>query len=642
MCGILGVWGESEEELIVRMSSAIDHRGPDGHGIERFGPDSFTSAPPVSLGHRRLSIIDLSDAGLQPMCNEDGKVWLTFNGEIYNFKDLRKQLVDAGHQFRSKTDSEVLVHAYEEWGIGFVERLNGIFAFAIWDRSKGELHLARDRLGVKPLYYGRIGNRLLFASEIKALLQDAELVREIDENALLAMSNYRYCPEPLTLFKSVRKLRPGHVLSIRSDGSEAEREFYSVSFEEPTEDDDVALCSSELLEKLREATSGQLMADVEVGLFLSGGVDSSALLALADSERAEALKTFTIGFRQEDQHGEGQPDDIGYARQVAKQFGTDHREIILDPKVVDSLQQVVWHLDEPTADPAAIASFLICGAAREQGIKVLLSGQGGDEVFCGYPWHAGAHIAQQYRRAPAVVRRLLESVVRRLPASGGGRFAGSFRRARKFTASASKNFEDSLLGFLSYSTGDELRALLGERFAPATAAGWPHYAHRKALEESRSLHHINRLLHLDLQTFLPSLNLAYTDKMSMANGVEVRVPLIDNVVVDYMGKRSPSLKIRNGTRKFLLKKCLEDLLPHDVLYRKKGGFGAPIRGWVKRDLREMIGDLLAPSRVKDRGFFDPGTVTRIIEANQSGREDRAYLIYFLLSFEIWSQRFLDR
>ena len=302
MCGILGVWGESEEELIVRMSSAIGHRGPDGDGIERFGPDSRTSAPPVSLGHRRLSIIDLSDAGLQPMCNEDGNVWLTFNGEIYNFQDLRNQLVDAGHQFRSKTDSEVLVHAYEEWGIGFVERLNGIFAFAIWDRLKGELHLARDRLGVKPLYYGRIGKRLLFASEIKALLQDTELVREVDESALLAMANYRYCPEPLTLFKSVRKLRPGHVLSIRSDGSEAEREFYSVSFEEPTVDDDIALCSSELLEKLREATSGQLMADVEVGLFLSGGVDSSALLALADSERAEALKTFTIGFRQEDQH----------------------------------------------------------------------------------------------------------------------------------------------------------------------------------------------------------------------------------------------------------------------------------------------------------------------------------------------------
>ena len=446
----------------------------------------------------------------------------------------------------------------------------------------------------------------------------------------------------MTLFKSVRKLRPGHVLSIDKAGRESERRFYAVSFDEPQSIGDIGTQSSRLLEKLEAATRGQMIADVEVGLFLSGGVDSSALLALAGSRATQPLKTFTIGFRQEDQRGEGQPDDVGYARKVAKQFETDHSEIILDPMVVDSLQKVVWHLDEPIADPAAIASYLICKEARVRGIKVLLSGQGGDEVFCGYPWHAGAHLAQKYRKAPVFLRMPFEKMIGLLPASGGGRFAGLFRRARKFTASASRDFEQSLLGFLSYSNDQELSGLFGERYHAASKGGWPHREHLSILENSRDLDHINRLLHLDLQTFLPSLNLAYTDKTSMAHGVEVRVPLIDNQIVDFMARSSPDLKIRNGTRKFLLKKCLEDLLPHDVLYRKKGGFGAPIRSWVKRDLREMIGDLLEPSRIKDRGFFDPTAVKRIIEANQSGREDRAYLIYFLLSFEIWCQRFLDR
>lgn len=638
MCGIAGIFGRSDESLVQRMCSLIAHRGPDDHGLGVF----HAGGTPVTLGHQRLSIIDLSPAGHQPMTNEDGSVWVVFNGEIYNFPELRPQLEAKGHVFRSKSDTEVLLHGWEEWGEELLPRLNGIFSFALVDQKQSLFLLARDRFGVKPLYYTEANGALYFASEIKALLACPDVPRDLDSAAVAAMANYRYTPEPITLFKSIRKLPPAHSLMIRSGGGPQLHEYFRLTYEEPKDPGDGAKLAAELREVMRAATRRQLIADVPVGLFLSGGLDSSALLAMAKDRLAPGqTKTFTIGFRQEDQRTEGQPDDLIYARRLAKETGFDHQEIILDPKMVELLPEVIYHLDEPVADPAAISSYLICREARAQNIKVLLSGQGGDEVFCGYPWHLGAHLAARWRRVPGPLRRVAEAAVRLLPATGGGRFSGTFRRIRKFAADASQEFDPCILGFLSYA-GDQLPALAGDGMKQAMADGWPHVSHRAQLAKSQGLSPINRLLHLDMGTFLPSLNLNYTDKTSMAHSVEVRVPFLDNEVVDWAGRIHTSWKMQGRVRKRILKKAFEGLLPHDLIYRKKGGFGAPIRSWIKKDLAEMIGDLLSPQAIRARGWFNPAAVQEIIRRNASGREDWNYLIYFLLSFELWNRRFVDQ
>jgi len=637
MCGIAGIWGEANEELIRRMTAVISHRGPDDCGIKVFThPDQA-----VSLGHRRLSIIDLSSAGHQPMTNEDETIWVVFNGEIYNFPELRKNLLATGHQFRSRTDTEVLLHGYEEWGIDFVKKLNGIFAFALWDSKRKLLHLARDRYGVKPLFYWKQGHRLLFASEIKSLLRDPSLDREVDPEALLAYVKFRYCPEPLTLFKQVRKVPPGHVMTFGVEKASSSR-FYELVFRDTHAPADETALATRLRDLLFEAVRRQMISDVPVGLFLSGGVDSGGLLAMAKSFSPKPLKTFTIGFRQEDQRFEGQPDDIRYARELARRFKTDHQEIILEPKIVDLLPRVIWHLEDPIADPAGITSYLICQAARQQDTKVLLSGQGGDEVFCGYPWHLAIQLSRYYDRLPKAIRALIEKLLNKLPAAKGGPLTATFRRLRKFNNSASLEFEDRLIGFLSYAYGENLSGLLGERYAGSINAGLPERSHWELLKRSSRWHYIDRMLHLDMGTFLPSLNLAYTDKTSMAFGVEVRVPYIDNEVVDFMAGVPPELKMRGTTRKYLMKQALRGLLPAHILNRKKAGFGAPIRTWIVSDLKEMIDDLLCESNLKRRGFFEPHYVSRLIQENASGRHDYNYLIYILLSFELWCRVYLDK
>src|SRR5437773_1233645 len=619
------------------MTETVSHRGPDDCGIKVFTlPDQA-----VSLGHRRLSIIDLSAAGHQPMANEDETIWIVFNGEIYNFPELRNQLLAAGHQFRSRTDTEVLLHGYEQWGIDFVRKLNGIFAFALWDSKRKLLHLVRDRYGVKPLYYWKQNHRLLFASEIKSLLCDPNLDREVDGDALLAYIKFRYCPEPLTLFKHVRKVPPGHVMTFGVEKASSLR-FYELVFPDTHAAADQKVLARQLRDLLHQTVRRQMISDVPVGLFLSGGVDSGGLLAMARSFNPEPLKTFTIGFRREDQRFEGQPDDIRYARELARRFQTDHHEIILEPKIVDLLPRVIWHLDDPIADPAAITSYLICQAARQQNTKVLLSGQGGDEVFCGYPWHLAIQLSRYYDRLPKPARVALEKLLGRLPAAKGGPLTATFRRLRKFNNSASLAFEERLIGFLSYAYVENLQGLLGEHHASPINAGLPERTHRELLKKSGGWHYIDRMLHLDMGTFLPSLNLAYTDKTSMAFGVEVRVPYIDNEIVDFMAAVPPSMKMRRTVRKYLLKQALRGLVPDHILNRKKAGFGAPIRTWIVSDLKEMIDDLLCEANIRRRGFFDPAYVQRLIRENGEGFHDHNYLIYGLLSFELWCRVYLDR
>ncbi len=637
MCGIAGIWGESNEPLIRAMTDRIAHRGPDDWDIKVFA--DATQA--VSLGHRRLSIIDLSAAGRQPMTNEDETLWVVFNGEIYNFPTLREQLLQSGHVFRSKSDTEVLLHGYEEWGLDFVKKLNGIFAFAIWDKERRLLHLGRDRYGVKPLYYWMDGSRVLFGSEIKSFLCDPRFDLEIDFDALLPYLKFRYCPEPLTLFKQVRRVPPGHTATFGGPSASVQC-FYELAFDNQdwVQGSEKAL-ASQLRELLFETVKRQMISDVPVGVFLSGGVDSSGLLSIASRFAQEPMKTYTIGFRAEDQRNEGQPGDIEYARDLARACRTDHQEIILEPKIVDLLPKIIWHLDDPIADPAAITSFLISRAARERGTKVLLSGQGGDEVFCGYPWHLAAQLSRWCDHLPKGARKFVESSLNHLPAAKGGALGATFRRLRKINASAWLPFEDRLIGFLSYAYAGNLHGLLGDRFRAQIDQGVAERSHREFLQKSANWHYINRMLHLDMGTFLPALNLAYTDKTSMAFGVEVRVPYIDNEVVDFMARIPPELKMRGTTRKHLMKLALQGVVPDAILHRKKAGFGAPIRTWIVSDLREMVADLLSEASLRRRGVFDPAYVRRLIEENASGRNDYSYLIYILLNFELWCQVCLD-
>jgi asparagine synthase (glutamine-hydrolysing) len=501
------------------------------------------------------------------------------------------------------------------------------------------LQLARDRFGVKPLYYTQVGRRIVFASEIKALLSYPGVDRDVNRDLLPTYITFRYCPEPLTLFSGVRKVAPGEVLTVSESGMSS-FQVYELEFDnlETGEGHELA---AKLREVLARAVTRQMISDVPIGFFLSGGIDSSGLLAIARAQVQGPIRTFTVGFRRRDQDFERQPDDLGYAREVARHFATDHQEIILEPKIIDLLPKVIWHLDEPIADPAAITSYLICEQARRHGVKVLLSGQGGDEVFCGYPWHLAAQIGRYYRRVPGALRRGVEALIGKLPGARGGAFAGTFRRLRKFAASASLPFEQQLLGYLSYASDEDRAGLFSADYSNSSRNGVHSEAHMRLLRKSAGWHYVNQMLHLDMGTFLPSLNLAYTDKTSMAHGVEARVPYLDNEVVDFMSRVPPELKMRRLTRKYLLKLALEPMLPQRIVHRKKGGFGAPIRSWISRDLKPMVEDLLSPSQIIKRGFFRPEYVQQVTRENASGRSDYSYLIYALLSFELWYQAFVE-
>lgn len=637
MCGIVAVFGNNDTSVVRRMCDKIRHRGPDDEGV--WGSNSGASL--VALGHRRLSIIDLSSAGNQPMMTEDAKVILVFNGEIYNYRELKGELIAKGHLFRTNTDTEVILHAWKEWGKGMLVRFNGIFSIAIWDVEKQIMFLARDRFGVKPLYYFKTGETWVFASEIKALLIYPGFNKELDHEAILAMCRYRYCPKPLTLFKHVRKLPPATWMELSSNG-ETSGLFYEIRYDESHANVQEREVIEELRHVLFSATERQLVADVPVGYFLSGGLDSSALVAMASRSSATShAKSFTIGFRMEDQQTEGQEDDLEYARKVAKLFDLSHQEIILEPKIVELLPKVLWHLDEPISDPASIASYMISEEASKQGIKVLLSGQGGDEVFAGYPWHLASSMAGYYRSIPSPVRNVIKNSVGMLHHVSGRQFVGMARRLNKFVQSIDDTFEKSLKGFLSYADDATLSILFGDKLQALTATGWPDKRHDQLLSDSEEYHWINRMLHLDFGTFLPSLNLAYTDKTSMAHSVEVRVPLIDNEVVEFMSKVRVNQKLRGTTRKYLFKKSMEGILPHEIIYRKKGGFGAPIRTWLKGELAEMLEDYLSETKVVRRGIFDPKGVQFILSEHKRSEKDHSYLLYFLLSFEIWCSEFLD-
>ena len=646
MCGIAGLIAPDAKTRIGRMLSSIEHRGRDDEGVWS-SPLREAGAPRVSLGHRRLAIIDPSPAGHQPMLSSDGRFILTFNGEIYNYRELRQQLLARGHGFQTDTDTEVLLAAFREWGADCLPRLNGMFAFAVWDEEAQELTLARDRLGIKPLYYASVAGAngaspsFVFASEVKGLLASRLIERRLDTTGLHQFLTFLWTPDPQTLFRGVKKVRPAHVLVVNRDGELREREWWDVSFDEIEESRDEAWWRERVLETLDRVVGMEMVADVPLGAFLSGGIDSSSIVALMKNHSGgRRISTYTIGIEAEDLRYDIIPDDVAWARRTGQLLDTDYQEIMLKPDVAELLPKLVYHMDEPAID-MAIPSYLVARAARER-LTVMLSGMGGDEVFAGYPRQLAMKLAGAFDPVPSLLRRpLMAAVANALPGGLPGKLTAPLRNAKKFARSAALDFENRYLGYGTYFTYAAKERLYTDEVRESVGGQDAYAEHRRYFTRVSDAAPLNRLLYVDLKTFLPCLNLTTTDKTSMAANLEVRVPFLNHELVELAARMPPNLKLRGLKRKYILKRVAERFLPKDVVWRKKAGFGAPVRSWLRGPLRPLVEDLLSEETVRRRGLFRPQEIGRIISANLSGREDYNLQVFQLLTLELWQRAFID-
>ena len=638
MCGIIGYSGRPAPAARPFAPAALEggirsicHRGPDDSGV------FHDAAACVGLGHARLSIIDLSPLGHQPMEALDGAVQLVFNGEIYNYRELRRELEAKGHTFRGHSDTEVILHLYLEEGERMLARLNGIFTVAFFDRRTGDMLVARDALGVKPLYYTANERGVAFCSEIKGLLDLVPEARELDPVALHRYLSFLWCPGEGTPLKAVRKLLPGEAMVLRGGKITRRWTWYQLpAFRGVRADLNEQQSIEGTAAHVRRAVERQMVADVPVGAFLSGGLDSSAVVAFA-REQAADLQCFTI--RQVGGAEQGVTDDLPYAERVAKHLGVRLHTVEIDAsRMAGDIERMVWQLDEPLADPAPLNVLYICELARQNGMKVLLSGAGGDDLFTGYRRHRALELQRYWDWMPRGVRGLIESTTARLDQ----RKAWA-RRLAKFANGAGLDGDERIANYFRWSREADLRALYSSETRRAIGSAT---ALDPMIDFMRPLpadtHPLERMLALEQRFFLSDHNLPYTDKMSMAVGVEVRVPLLDLELVEFAARIPPGVKQRGGVGKWVFKKAMEPYLPHDVIYRPKSGFGAPLRQWMRGDLRELVGDLLGPESIRRRGLFDAQAVQRLIDANQSGAVDASYTLLSLLSIEIWCRRFLDR
>jgi asparagine synthase (glutamine-hydrolysing) len=611
MCGICGIAtsrGAVDRERLRRMSETLVHRGPDSEGAHVDGG--------VGLAARRLAIIDLVH-GEQPIANEDGTVVVVQNGELYNYRELAHELRRAGHTFRTECDTEVHVHGYEEWGLGLFERLRGMFAVAIWDAREQQLVLARDRFGIKPLYYRHVAGELSFASELDALPQG-----EIDLDALDAFLTFNTIPGPLSIFREIRKLLPGHVLTWQH-GDMAIREYARPGPLEPRHDDDEAELVEECRARLRDSVRAHLIADVPVGVLLSGGVDSGALAALAAEESAEPVRTFSIGFE------ESSFDELAGARLVAERYGTRHRELVLRPNAALLLPALADAFDEPFADSSALPTYLVSKLAAED-VKVALSGEGGDELFGGYYTYVADQLAERVGGLAAAARPLVE----RMPTSS--RRASLDYKAKRFARAAHLPPLERHHGWKEIFSPDARAELTGRRngFDPVDV-----YRARFAATEGHEL--ITRLQDVDFGIYLVDDLLVKTDRASMAHSLEARVPFLDTMVTNFAFSLPVRHKVRGLSKKRLLRKAVEPLLPHEVVHGRKRGFSIPAAAWLRGELAPFARETLAPETLRRQGFLDPAAATRVLDDHVAGREDLSRQLWGLLAFTLWYERHIE-
>lgn len=628
MCGIAGLINGGNAQLLERMSDTIAHRGPDDAGIKWFADASS------GLAHRRLSIIDLSPAGHQPMSNEAGDLWIVFNGEIYNYKELGEELVAKGVRLRSHSDTEILLYAYQYWGEECLHKLNGMFAFAIYDSRKRKLFAARDRLGIKPFYYHFQNGCLVFSSEIKAILSSTLVPQRPDLNALHTPARFQV--SPFTGFKDILKLPAGYSLTLE-DGKLSVRQYWGLH---PTER---PASEAQLIEELDALLSDsvrlQMRADVPVGVFLSGGLDSSMVSALMRVNTEQMVHAFTIKFSDQDQKFERMTPDWDYARQVAKQFGFTYHELEIQPQIEKLLPKMVWHMDEPLSDPAAINTYLISQAARDLGIVVLLNGMGGDEVFGGYRKQLACLTAETYQAiVPGGVRRMVQYAANRIPVATSTRGLKQVRWGKRFLSFASAPRSDRYLMSDLSLTPDQFSRL----FSSGMSYYDSHFFKSQAPRfNGNGLSYLTQMCLNDTLVFLPEHNLTYSDKASMAASIESRPPLIDHRIVEFMFSVSPRERIHRATQKYLLKKVAAKYLPDNIINRPKAPFASPLRSWVRGPLSTMIGDLLSEQSLRARGLYDPVYVAGLIARDKEGLEDNAYQIWTLLTNEIWFRTFFQ-
>jgi asparagine synthase (glutamine-hydrolysing) len=627
MCGIVGSYQQADgQKLVDIMTDRIAHRGPDAagswnHEDERVG---------VHLGHRRLSIIDLSAAANQPM-SKDG-LTLVYNGELYNFKELRADLKARGVRFATESDTEVVLEAWRAWGPEGLRRFRGMFAFALADETTGDLVLARDPLGIKPLFYLPRGDGLVFASELKALTAALGAELRIEPGAMVASMLYYWVPDQRCAIEGVRKFPPGSWGRIRPDGSFSVQHYWRIADVAHEAAGGLDRVTADLGRVIKESVTAHLVSDVPVSSFLSGGLDSSIVTVLAH-QAGQGIDAYTITFRPEDQRLEAMPDDAVYARKVASQFGIDLHEIEISPDIVSLLPRMVDVLDEPIGDPAAINTLLMCEAARERGVKVILSGMGADELFGGYRKHVACVMAGRYGRLPASARAGVRFAVDRFPVSVGGRGLRYPRWAKRFLTFAELPEEPRFRRSYTLYDADELAALVSPDLAGHVDRVIEE--HGEIYNDNSLSDEVNRMCLADARLFLAGLNLAYTDRASMAASVEVRVPFVDPVVARAAFSIDGSDKIRHRQGKLALKRAAESWLPREIVHRPKASFSAPLRAWVRNDLRQIIDDVLVQGELAGSGMIRAGALRQLIQDEQAGRADRAKQIWQLLTLELW-------
>lgn len=634
MCGICGILNLDGAPVDLRvlggMMASLTHRGPDAEGSHVNARPASSRGPAVGLGHRRLSIIDLSPKGRQPMANEDDSLWIVLNGEIYNFRDLRAQLQSKGHTFRSDSDTEVVLHLYEELGDKCVEALDGMFAFALWDERRKRLFLARDRVGKKPLFYGQAGSTFVFGSEVKALLQHPAVAAEISLEALPCYFTFGYAPQGQTFYRGLHQLKPAHAMMVEADGRMETWRYWDLDFNVArSREPSLSEATARVRDLVTEAVRTRLVADVPVGAFLSGGLDSSIVVGLMSRLMDKPVKTFSIGFT-----GDPDFDETRYARIVASHFGTDHTEFIVEPKAIDLIEPMVWHYDGPCGDPSAIPTSIMAKLTRQH-VTVALNGDGGDELFAGYLRFQAALAAD---RLPPGLGRLAGRILSVVPEPKA--YHHWLRRAQRFFAAASDGLFERLQRWTAFFDADLRELLRPEVFAgiPVGGSGYP----PELIARTSQFSMLSKVLYVNFMTYLPEDLLVKMDRATMMHSLEGRSPFLDHHLADYVAGLPDHHKLRRGTTKYVLRTAFADLLPQEILRRGKRGFGVPLGAWFRGELRDYLQENLLSPTALSRDYLQPGFVGRMVREHVDGSRDHGNRLWALLTFEVWLRMMRDQ